>query len=899
MFSYRTSTHNISNEKGLRRRVFVPCVVALVIVQGLALFSILRLHNHHIEREGARSAHDIETKIRDRKEIAIKTMQGLAVAIMQRTDVLDAYVNRDREKVYSLLESTYDSMYADLGMTHLSIIDPDRVNFIRVHHPEYSGGRIDRWTLEQALQTKELAAGFESGPSDTLTLQCVVPWIVDEQIIGFIELGKGFAQVAADLGKPVLATIPKNQLGKQTSDARPECQRQGNTWEEYDNVVVPFSASEQLHALIAPRLRAADSMMVLKNAASENSRYEIIGADEGTTLLSSVSFLDSSGEVAATIFTFRDISLTVAESRSRLIAEASGMGFLGLSLLVGGYFFLGFIERRLVEQGLALSSANTQAKEVLNENDALKHTIGHQSIVSVTDPSGIIIECNDKFTEISGYSHEELIGRDHRIVNSGHHPKAFWVDMWRTIARGEAWHQEVLNKAKDGTYYWVDTIVAPFKNAEGTITKYVSIRTDITQRKKTELELIAAREQSDLANQAKSEFLANMSHEIRTPMTAILGYADLLATETSIAESPSSSADAIRTIQGNANYLLTIINDILDMSKIEAGMMSVERIGASPVQVVEEVAMLLMPRAHEKKIELRIQYDTPIPETIESDPTRLRQILLNLVGNAVKFTETGTVTVHVSAEENRPNMRFRIVDTGVGMTPEQRDAIAKFDAFKQADGSTTRRFGGTGLGLRISNSLAQLLGGSIEVESELGRGSVFTAYIATGNLDGVARLTTDQIDQLRKTFVQDQFTSDTPAKSVPQLAGLRVLVAEDGPDNQRLIQFHLKKAGASVTIAENGRVAVDAVINAKPHEQFDLVFMDMQMPELDGYDATRLLRNKGYRLPIVALTAHAMAGDRQKCLDAGCNDYLTKPINKVALVSTCAAWTAQARRRCA
>lgn len=397
---------------------------------------------------------------------------------------------------------------------------------------------------------------------------------------------------------------------------------------------------------------------------------------------------------------------------------------------------------------------------------------------------------------------------------------------------------------------------------------------------------------AEQANQSKSEFLANMSHEIRTPMAAILGYSDLLNGD--LANDPEQSADAIRTIQSNANHLLTIVNDILDVSKIEAGQMSVEAIQTSPTQIISEVLSLVRPRAVGKGVQVGVSYETPVPKYIQSDPTRMRQILLNLMGNAIKFTEVGSVTIRVSVDAHSQVMALSVVDTGIGMTPEQCEAISRFEAFSQADASTTRKFGGTGLGLRISNALAQMLGGGLDVKSVQGQGSTFTATIATGNLDDVAILEPDEAiagagDQPAKRQEKDavDLTPDKP------LQGLRILVAEDGPDNQRLINFHLKKAGAEVIICDNGRVAVDALGSSSPENLPNVVLMDMQMPEMDGYSATRCLRDGGFTLPIIALTAHAMEGDRQKCLDAGCDDFLTKPIDKQLLVKTCASWSSK------
>ena len=278
-----------------------------------------------------------------------------------------------------------------------------------------------------------------------------------------------------------------------------------------------------------------------------------------------------------------------------------------------------------------------------------------------------------------------------------------------------------------------------------------------------------------------------------------------------------------------------------------------------------------------------------------TDPTRLRQVMLNLVGNAIKFTERGSVTLHLGCQAESEQLTIRVVDTGIGMTSEQRDTIAQFGAFTQADTSTTRLYGGTGLGLRISNAIVTMLGGAIDVQSQRGEGSTFTVTIRTGPLAGVPFVEPEQLAAQSRPG-ELSTVDDESAPPAQPLEGIRVLLAEDGPDNQRLITFHLEKAGATVELAADGQAAVDAIANqagaALPH----VILMDMQMPILDGYGATRALRQRGCMLPIIALTAHAMDGHRQRCLDAGCDDFLSKPIDKVQLVDVCAQYASGAAR---
>ena len=414
------------------------------------------------------------------------------------------------------------------------------------------------------------------------------------------------------------------------------------------------------------------------------------------------------------------------------------------------------------------------------------------------------------------------------------------------------------------------------------------LRSTISTSRRSLEDLIDATRSSAAIARAKAQFLANMSHELRTPMTAILGFADLLLEEGDLSRAPSSRVERLHTIKRNATHLMQVLSDVLDLSRLESGEIDVQRMMTPPLEILAELESVMRGSAEAKGLRFDIEYLGAIPREIRTDPVRLRQILIHTVGNAIKFTDRGSVVLSVEllrSEKQPPALLIRVTDSGVGIPHGSLGGI--FDAFSQGDTSMTRRFGGTGLGLTISRQLARLLGGDIEVESTEGEGSCFKIRVDAGSLDGV-ELIEDPGARSRSCDVlpdEDDSTRAFLDRTRETGPGARILLVEDGEDNRRLISFTLKKSGFDVSHAENGAVGVDHALAAhEAGEAFDLILMDMQMPVMDGYEASRRLRESGYELPIIALTAHAMAGDRQRCLDAGCTDFATKPIDRRRLV---------------
>lgn len=389
------------------------------------------------------------------------------------------------------------------------------------------------------------------------------------------------------------------------------------------------------------------------------------------------------------------------------------------------------------------------------------------------------------------------------------------------------------------------------RNAHSELEKRVEKRTR---------QLAIAKDDAERANRSKSTFLANISHEIRTPLTAIIGFSESLLDKS---QSKKERTQSINTIIENGKHLLKIINDILDLSKIEADKLEVEHLEISPYSILSDIESIVSLQARNKGLYFNIEYNFPMPEKITSDPVRIKQILLNLCGNAIKFTSSGGVTLKINFDHHSQLMVFKVIDTGIGLTDSQKEKI--FNAFEQADSTTTRQYGGTGLGLNLSKLLAEMLGGTITVSSTPEVGSCFTLTISTGQIDKSSLIY--KLPKNKPVAVESHHENDC------QLHG-HVLLVEDNRDNQRLIRMHLNRAGADVDIANNGQEAINMLHN----KSYDLILMDIQMPVMSGLEATKLLRTMGYSKPIAALTANAMPDEIKKCYEVGCDTFLSKPI---------------------
>ncbi len=487
------------------------------------------------------------------------------------------------------------------------------------------------------------------------------------------------------------------------------------------------------------------------------------------------------------------------------------------------------------------------------------------ALVIVT-AGGSIVFVNSQTNRIFGYSNQELLGQTiecllperFRPKHVGQRTDYFHNLRLRPMGAG----LELFGLHKSGDEIPIEISLSPLETPQGYLVT-AAIR-DISDRKRVQEELRRAREVAEAANQSKSAFLANMSHEIRTPLAGILGYAEMIAYYCKSSAERKSYMEKIRRC---ANTLTELISDILDLSKVEAGALKIERIPFSPAQEVENVVNLLQTSAEQKGIALDIQYQRPLPQQVVSDPTRLRQILTNLLGNAIKFTARGSVSMRVFRNPDTDLLCFSVTDTGCGIGTEEQTRL--FQAFVQADSSTTRKFGGTGLGLALSRNLASALGGTLElVSSAPGVGSTFQLSIPC--------------KQQAPCALFPSSVASVDPDDLPRLDGMRILVAEDNPDNQELLRGFLSARGAAIDLVGDGRQALSLARSGN----YDAILMDVQMPEMDGYEVTKTLRATGIRTPVIALTAHAMVTERVRGEAAGCNDFLTKPFDVPHLIHT-------------
>ncbi|MEI7709045.1 MAG: ATP-binding protein [Chlorobium sp.] len=513
------------------------------------------------------------------------------------------------------------------------------------------------------------------------------------------------------------------------------------------------------------------------------------------------------------------------------------------------------------QKGYVLSMFDDISARKLAENQLRKLSVAVEqspAIVVMTDPLGNIEYVNPMFTEVTGYSADEARGQNPRILKSGLMPQSVYEELWRTILSGDVWHGELQNKKKNGELYWDQGVISAIRNKENVITNFVAVKVDISEQKKMFAELIAAKQKAEESDRLKSAFLANISHEIRTPMNGILGFAQLLKSPHLAGE---EQAEYIDLIMQSGERMLNLINNLINISRIEAGETMLHVIETPVNELLSDLYAFFKPEIEKKGLRLNCKTGLPDVESIvETDSGKLIQILTNLIQNALKFTSKGEIDFGYNRIGGA--LEFYVIDTGVGIAPDMKEKI--FDRFHQVDNTITRTQEGSGLGLSISKAYVELLGGTIRVESREGWGSEF--YFTLPYNPEHPRVILGAVKE--------------PSHPIPQLSALCILIAEDDVISSLLLKKNLTAANINILFAINGEEAVAMV---RQHPEINIVLMDIKMPLMNGYEATRLIKELYPNLPVIIQTAFTSKEEEEKAHKAGCDGYITKPINKSEL----------------
>ncbi|MDD8024884.1 MAG: response regulator [Acidobacteriota bacterium] len=1016
VFVYRHYTR-LARPDTTKFKTWVIVPAALTVAAAMAIYAASAYQQY---RQGARqAARGGAERLRAEWSRTLRNearlLKAQIDAISVRPDLQRAWRDKNRTVLTDLVRSSFDRLNLDYNITQFNFIALDRTMFLRVHRPGRQGDVIARSTLNTAVRTDEDAWGIETDAAGVFTLRYVKPWKQADRTLGYLELvleaGSLAERLARDMRLDLLVVVRKRFTPREKYEEERRLLGLTESWDTYADFAVINRTTKDIPPEVAQRLN---------RDSGATDAIEIFDARLGDKRLACgvVRLDDAAGRNVTDFIVMGDVTAEAGAASSSLMLN---LGFM--IALFGGVLALIWSITSAAER--RLGTALVRIKE--NESRTRALTNAAQDAIMTMDPEGRISFWNPAAERILGYSKQEAIGRvlhdfivpdPFRDTHRAAYPA--FLETGQGAIVGKTLDLEALRK--DGRTIDVQMSLSAVHQNEGW--NAIGILRDITDRKRAEeglresnrrLEAATARAkelaaQAEAANRAKSEFLANMSHEIRTPMNGIIGMTGLLL-DTDLTPEQRQFAQIVR---GSGEALLALINDILDFSKIEAHKMELETLDFDLRAVMEDTAELLAVKAHPKGLDLISRIDPDVPVFLRGDPGRLRQIITNLGDNAIKFTARGEVSIRVSLQsesEKRALVRFAVTDTGIGIP---RDKQAKlFSPFTQVDGSTTRKYGGTGLGLAISKQIAEMMGGTIALDSEEGRGSSFwltadfekragppaakpqAAGIPAGArilvvddnatnrllvkawlkkwgcrfdeaVDGPAALALlekgvqegdpylaalvdalmpgmdgwelgrriNESPALRGTHLIMMTSMGGPGESRP-LAGAgftrclakplrpallreslarvlgspetaaraggpapaavkrsgRILLAEDNATNQIVALKILEKLGYRAEAVANGREAVEALRTIP----YDVVLMDCQMPEMDGFEATRRIRELGpdapaSRVPIIAMTAHAMKGDREKCLAAGMDDYLSKPVRPEELAAVLEHW---------
>ncbi len=857
--------------KSVTRRMLPPLAVMVVIMTVGAVVFLWQQHRQQLEATVAQQATDISNTLSN--SISQQTLGLIAASQPIASDSSFRKALREGDVEHLLVESLpmFEMMHQKANITHFYFLDANRVCLLRVHRPEKHGDRIDRFTALEAERTGKTSFGLELGPLGTFTLRVVQPVFEGSTLVGYVELGKEIEDVLrlqrTQIGSQLAVIIHKKELHRQSWEEHMRLLGKDPDWDRLANTVVVYSSQDRLPGVFAS-LVDHEPMAAPSYEAMERE----ITHDGKKWRVSTAPLRDASGKQVGDLLIMINISAVKAEFVHILVIS----GFSGGVVLV---LLLSFIIVLLRRTDAGIRAQEEQLRES-EERYRILFESSPEAYCILAD--GIFVDCNHNAEVMFRSDRARIIGQSPAAFSQvlqpdGNHSTEVINRKIAEVLQANKNNFEWVFRRSDGASFWAEVFISSLSMKGKQV--MLALLHDISARKlaekqlnDTNLQLEAAiirannmAEQAETANRFKSEFLANMSHEIRTPMNAIMGMIRLALKRTL----PTRVEGYLTVALNSSKALLGIINDILDFSKIESNKLFIESIKFSLQDSLATLLEMFRESCRDKGIAFNIDVANDVPDLVIGDPLRLGQVLINLISNGIKFTSQGEVMVIIScleSDEESVRLRFQVRDSGIGIPADKTSSI--FNAFEQVDGSTTRNYGGTGLGLSICKKLVGMMGGEIGVESSPGMGSTFSFELPFG------LVTAHQVSGIETFNVIGRKALAVDEEAIHGLQGKKILLVEDNQFNQMLAQEVLGAEGIIVTVANHGREAL-----ALLDDDVAAVLMDIQMPEMDGYEATREIRKnpRFTKLPIIAMTAHAMSGDREKCMAAGMDDYVAKP----------------------
>ncbi len=867
--------------------LFIPILLLIIVLSIAAVTTSYYLQKNTIYEHERATVSLYNERFENYVESQAKILHGYLDIMLENPQLQTQFLTHDREALYTEIASLYHDLEHNNDITHFYFIETNGTILLRAHDLQRHSDTVQRYTYLKAKESMKPFHGLEFGIKKNYTLRVVHPWIVDGRLIGYVELGKEvdvlMKELALQLGVEIYLGIFKDVYENSPGFVRKRLEKAYQTDHQYivyHTANIPSNLESLIH--------------------SEDKREWTV-LDAKTYISEAQPLVDVSQERLGEMLFLVDVTSQYENLMFTLKRNAFIVVLLALFLIVVGFVFTQFKQRKLNEvMHYFEDELEHRTNELRQQKEAFETLFEKSSNGILIIENDRFVECNEKVLDILGYKEKKELLQTHPADLSPEYQPDGRTSFEKSqemnaLAYANGVNQfEWMHTRANGENFWCDVTLTPIMlpgrgeilyvvwrdisehkaNEQSLEEERIHLKETLQQLEATNSELDAAIQRSEAANRAKSEFLANMSHEIRTPMNAIIGMSHLALQS----DLDPKQRDYIIKVKRSAELLLGILNDILDFSKMESGKMEMEYIPFRLDDVLENLDDLMHFKAREKGIAFSCEIADDVPRELIGDPLRVGQVLINLCSNALKFTDSGgEVAVRVEADETGPDdtrLHFIVKDSGIGMSDEEQKRV--FAAFSQADTSTSRKYGGTGLGLVISKRLVELMDGELLMESQSGMGSTFMFTIRFKKADKGA---------LQKRTAPRMQTSASLASA---LHDAHVLVVEDNELNRELAMGLLSSVGIQVDMAENGLEALDML----DERAFDIVLMDCQMPVMDGYEATRKIREQARfkELPVIAMTANVMAGDKEKALAAGMNDHIAKPIHPDTMYKTLARW---------